>query len=69
MAINVNRENPDQFYRYKMPPLVAKVDKLNLDFVLYKFIFKVEGKGNGIKTVIVNAEAIGKALERPPTCK
>ena len=24
-AINVNRENPDQFYRYKMPSLLAKV--------------------------------------------
>ena len=25
MAVNVNRENPDQFYRYKMPLLMAKV--------------------------------------------
>jgi hypothetical protein len=29
----------------------------------------VEGKGNGIKTVIVNMPEIAKALSRPPTCK
>lgn len=49
--VNVNREVTDQFYRYKMPKLLAKV----------------EGKGNGIKTVIVNMTDIAKALGRPPT--
>ncbi|PVD25900.1 hypothetical protein C0Q70_13564 [Pomacea canaliculata] len=51
MAINIDRSNMDQFYRYKMPRLLAKV----------------EGKGNGIKTVIVNMVEIAKALSRPPT--
>lgn len=49
--VNVNRKNTDQFYRYKMPKLIAKV----------------EGKGNGIKTVIVNMVDIAKALSRPPS--
>ncbi|ELT94836.1 hypothetical protein CAPTEDRAFT_21718 [Capitella teleta] len=49
--ININRDVTDQFYRYKMPRLLAKV----------------EGKGNGIKTVIVNMLEIAKALHRPPT--
>lgn len=48
--VNVNRKVTDQFYRYKMPKLIAKV----------------EGKGNGIKTVIVNMVDIAKALYRPP---
>ncbi|VDQ10196.1 unnamed protein product [Trichobilharzia regenti] len=50
MAININREVEDTFYRYKMPKLAAKV----------------EGKGNGIKTVIVNVSDIAKALYRKP---
>jgi translation initiation factor 5 len=48
--VNVNRGLTDQFYRYKMPKIMAKV----------------EGKGNGIKTVIVNMVDVAKALNRPP---
>jgi len=50
MALNINRSVTDIYYRYKMP----------------KVIVKVEGKGNGIKTRIVNMSDIAKALDRPP---
>ena len=55
MSYNVNRNVMDAFYRYKMPKLLSKV----------------EGKGNGIKTVIVNMVEVARALARPPTypCK
>ncbi|KAL3526999.1 hypothetical protein ACH5RR_011655 [Cinchona calisaya] len=47
---NIGASNSDDaFYRYKMP----------------KMITKVEGRGNGIKTNIVNMVEIAKALARP----
>lgn len=51
-TVNIIRSNKDQFYRYKMPLIIVKI----------------EGKGNGIKTVIANVTDVAKALGRPPTC-
>ena len=50
MSINICRDNHDPFYRYKMPPIQAKV----------------EGRGNGIKTAVLNLSDVARALNRPP---
>ncbi|GFH23210.1 W2 domain-containing protein, partial [Haematococcus lacustris] len=50
-TINIGASNADDaFYRYKMPKLISKV----------------EGRGNGIKTNVVNNVEVAKALERAP---
>jgi len=49
-AINIGRDNADGSFRYKMPPLQTKI----------------EGRGNGIKTVIVNMIDVAKALHIDP---
>eukprot|EP00475_Leptophrys_vorax_P026902 TRINITY_DN38297_c0_g1_i1.p1 TRINITY_DN38297_c0_g1~~TRINITY_DN38297_c0_g1_i1.p1 ORF type:complete len:442 (+),score=147.56 TRINITY_DN38297_c0_g1_i1:444-1769(+) len=49
--VNIGQDNKnDGFYRYKMPKLVTKI----------------EGRGNGIKTNVVNMVEVAKALARPP---
>lgn len=48
--VNIPRSNTDKFYRYKMPVMQLKI----------------EGKGNGIRTVVTNMEKVMKALDRPP---
>ncbi len=47
--VNIPRSNIDVYYRYKMPIIQIKI----------------EGKGNGIRTIIVNMDKIMKALDRP----
>ncbi|KAL8722277.1 MAG: hypothetical protein Q9181_007522 [Wetmoreana brouardii] len=50
-TVNIRRDVSDPFYRYKMERLLSKV----------------EGKGNGIKTVIVNLSGVAASLSRPPS--
>ncbi|KAH7349857.1 eukaryotic translation initiation factor 5 [Plectosphaerella cucumerina] len=47
--VNVRRDVNDAFYRYKMERIQTKI----------------EGKGNGIKTVVVNLSSVAQSLARP----
>lgn len=49
-TVNIRRDISDPFYRYKMERLQSKI----------------EGKGNGIKTVVANLSSVAASLARPP---
>ena len=49
-SVNIRRDVSDPFYRYKMERLQSKI----------------EGKGNGIKTVVANLPSVAGSLARPP---
>ncbi|QDS75171.1 hypothetical protein FKW77_008359 [Venturia effusa] len=49
-TVNIRRDVTDPFYRYKMEKIQSKI----------------EGKGNGIKTVIPNLQSVANSLARPP---
>ena len=51
-TINIRRDVTDPFYRYKMEKLQSKI----------------EGKGNGIKSVVVNLSSVANSLSRDPAC-
>ncbi|KAI9823534.1 MAG: hypothetical protein M1819_001335 [Sarea resinae] len=50
-TLNIPRDVKDPFYRYKMERLQSKI----------------EGKGNGIKTVVANLTSVSQSLSRPPS--
>lgn len=50
-TIPLIRNKNDMYYRYQMPKLIAKI----------------EGSGNGIRTVVTNMNLISKAINRPAT--
>ncbi|KAG5647355.1 hypothetical protein DXG03_000423 [Asterophora parasitica] len=58
-VVNIRRDVDDKFYRYRVPfELSLSMPILNT---------KIEGKGNGIKTVVPNMSDVARALSRPPT--
>ena len=66
--VNIRRDVDDKFYRYRyvqsLPTRLLSSSFLGSMPVL---LTKIEGKGNGIKTVVPNMSDVARALSRPPT--
>lgn len=68
--VNVRRDVDDKFYRYRCVHLWLHllqgspyIQSRRMPILLTK----IEGKGNGIKTVVPNMSDVARALSRPPT--
>ena len=66
--VNVRRDVDDKFYRYRY---VFSSEFYQVWYMILcsmpLLTTKIEGKGNGIKTVIPNMSDVARALSRPPT--
>ena len=71
-VVNIRRDVDDKFYRYRyvMPssPQFPCVERFAHSVSRMPLLTtKIEGKGNGIKTVLPNMSDVARALSRPPT--
>lgn len=79
-VVNIRRDVKDKFYRYKsvprplLPPpqvepsLTLSSTASSLARRMPLLLTKIEGKGNGIKTVFPNMADVARALNRPASC-
>ena len=76
-SVNIGSSNAgDEFYRYKMPALQSKArarargrrkPKPQAETACFGGP-QIEGRGNGIKTNVMNMVEVAKALGRPASC-
>lgn len=79
-VVNIRRDVKDKFYRYKYvprppqppprvePSLTLPSTASSLARRMPLLLTKIEGKGNGIKTVFPNMADVARALNRPASC-
>ena len=66
--VNIRRDVDDKFYRYRYVQSHPNYHSLSSFFDSMPILLtKIEGKGNGIKTVVPNMSDVARALSRPPT--
>ena len=68
--VNIRRDVDDKFYRYRYVCILLQPfcgSPLIRSNSMPTLLTKIEGKGNGIKTVVPNMSDVARALSRPPT--
>ena len=68
--VNIRRDVDDKFYRYRYVYILTRLLRRSPSIWSHSMpvlLTKIEGKGNGIKTVVPNMSDVARALSRPPT--
>ena len=66
--VNIRRDVDDKFYRYRyVQSFPTRPPPSSFPGSMPVLLTKIEGKGNGIKTVVPNMSDVARALSRPPT--
>jgi translation initiation factor 5 len=68
--VNIRRDVDDKFYRYRYVHILMRLLRRSPSIWSHSMpvlLTKIEGKGNGIKTVVPNMSDVARALSRPPT--